>query len=43
VQISEWANHTRRAWEQRFDRLDDYLRELQTPPTKETKHVRKRR
>lgn len=46
-----WAEHTRRAWEQRFDRLDDYLRELQAHepnppdprPTKEKNHVRKPR
>ncbi|MBA3456359.1 MAG: winged helix-turn-helix transcriptional regulator [Deltaproteobacteria bacterium] len=43
--VSAWADHTRRAWEQRFDRLDDYLRELQAPttPTKAKKHVRKQR
>ena len=28
-QVSAWAEHTRRAWEERFDRLDDYLKELQ--------------
>ena len=28
-QVTAWAEHTKRAWEQRFDRLDDYLRELQ--------------
>ena len=46
-----WAEHTRRAWEQRFDRLDDYLRELQARehshpeprPPKEKSHVRKPR
>ncbi len=46
--VVEWAEHTRRAWEERFDRLDDYLRELQAQapsprPTKEKKHVRKQR
>lgn len=43
--VSAWADHTRRAWEQRFDRLDEYLRELQkpSPTTKEKKHVRKHR
>jgi len=39
VEVSAWAEHTRKAWEQRFDRLDDYLRELQA---KEPKHVRKK-
>lgn len=42
--VSAWAEHTRRAWEERFDRLDAYLRELQQPPQKEKPHVpRKRR
>jgi DNA-binding transcriptional ArsR family regulator len=45
--VAQWAEHTRRAWEERFDNLDDYLRELQArephPPTKEKRHVRKRR
>ncbi len=31
--VAEWAEHTRREWEARFDRLDDYLRELQGAPT----------
>ena len=26
--VSAWAEHTRRAWEQRFDRLEGYLKEL---------------
>ena len=49
--VVQWAEHTRRAWEERFDRLDDYLRELQAReqsqpdprPTKEKNHVRKHR
>jgi DNA-binding transcriptional ArsR family regulator len=28
-EVSAWAEHTRRAWEERFERLDDYLEELQ--------------
>jgi DNA-binding transcriptional ArsR family regulator len=28
-EVAAWAEHTRRAWESRFDRLDEYLRELQ--------------
>ena len=28
---ADWLEHYRRFWEQSFDRLDDYLRELQTP------------
>src|ERR1700676_475878 len=27
--ISEWAEHYRRFWTESFDRLDDYLREVQ--------------
>lgn len=42
--VVEWAEHTRRAWEERFDRLDAYLRELQhRPAKKEKRHVRKQR
>lgn len=41
--VVEWAEHTRRAWEARFDRLDAYLRELQHRPSKEKRHVRKQR
>lgn len=28
-EVMAWAEHTRRAWEERFDRLDEYLREVQ--------------
>src|ERR671939_1453503 len=32
--VSDWVEHHRATWEERFGRLDDYLRELQTdaPP-----------
>jgi len=36
---ADWLEHYRRFWEQSFDRLDDYLRELQM---KEKKHGRKK-
>ena len=36
---ADWLEHYRRFWEQRLDRLDDYLRELQM---KEKKHGRKK-
>ena len=39
-EIAEWADHYRAIWEQRFDRLDTYLNQLQN---KETSHGRKRR
>ena len=29
-EVSHWAEHTRRAWEARFDRLDEYLNGLRT-------------
>jgi len=45
--VDEWLENYRRLWEQRFDRLDDYLRELQakdggkrTGKPKEKKHGR---
>ena len=28
--VADWLEHYRRSWEERFDRLDDYLREIQT-------------
>jgi DNA-binding transcriptional ArsR family regulator len=45
--VSGWVEHYRRFWEQSFDRLDDYLRELKAGESKdkkkEKKHVRKQR
>lgn len=29
-EIADWVEHYRRFWEQSFDRLDDYLREIQS-------------
>jgi DNA-binding transcriptional ArsR family regulator len=40
-QVTAWAEHTRRAWEERFDRLDEYLRELQAREKNETKDKKK--
>ena len=39
-EVADWAERYRDIWEQRLDRLDDYLQELQT---KEKKHARKQR
>jgi DNA-binding transcriptional ArsR family regulator len=39
-EIANWAEQYRRHWEQRLDRLDEYLQELQR---KEKKHGRKRK
>ena len=49
--VTRWAEQTRRDWEERFDRFDAYLRDLQareqspTPPrpSKEKHHGRKQR
>jgi len=38
-EVADWLEHYRRFWEQRLDRLDAYLKELQA---KEKKHVRKK-
>ena len=40
-QVTAWAEHTRRAWEERFERLDEYLRELQARENSETKDTKK--
>jgi DNA-binding transcriptional ArsR family regulator len=45
--ITRWTQHTREAWNDRFDRLDDYLQQLQAkppkkPPTKAPKERKKR-
>jgi DNA-binding transcriptional ArsR family regulator len=36
---ADWIEHYRRFWQQSFDRLEDYLKELQS---KEQKHGRKK-
>jgi DNA-binding transcriptional ArsR family regulator len=38
-EVSDWIEHYRRFWEQSFDRLDEYLRDLKKK--KEKKHDRK--
>ena len=40
-QVTAWAEHTRRAWEDRFERLDEYLRDLQARENNETKDTKK--
>ncbi len=40
-EVSEWVERYRQLWEQRFDQLEDYLKQLQsqeqsTDPTRET-------
>jgi DNA-binding transcriptional ArsR family regulator len=36
--VADWVEHYRRHWEESFDRLDDYLKELQ----RKEKHDRKK-
>jgi DNA-binding transcriptional ArsR family regulator len=38
-EVAEWVDDYRRFWDERFDRLDAYLKQLQK---KETKHGRKK-
>ena len=42
--VADWVEHYRQFWEQSFDRLDQYLKELQSnePQRKEKQHGRKR-
>ncbi len=42
---ASWLDHYRQFWERSLDRLDQYLRELQSPElkSKEKKHDRKQR
>lgn len=39
-EVADWVEHYRRFWDESLDRLDAYLRELQS---KEKKHARKRK
>jgi DNA-binding transcriptional ArsR family regulator len=40
--VDEWLENFRRFWEERLDRLDQYLRELQTKEKEEKKRGRKK-
>jgi DNA-binding transcriptional ArsR family regulator len=43
-EVADWAENFRRFWEGSFNRLDEYLQELQAPPTPSVrKSVRARR
>lgn len=37
-EVADWVEHYRARWEQRFDRLDAYLKELQPQQQQEEKH-----
>ncbi|MBI4005781.1 MAG: winged helix-turn-helix transcriptional regulator [Gammaproteobacteria bacterium] len=39
-EVAHWVEHYRAIWEQRFDRLDDYLHKLQG---KKKKHARRKK
>jgi DNA-binding transcriptional ArsR family regulator len=41
--VADWVEHYRRFWTESFDRLDDYLREVQKSQKKEKGHGGKRR
>jgi DNA-binding transcriptional ArsR family regulator len=40
--VDDWLERYRQFWEQRLDRLDDYLRELQAKEKTEKRRVRKK-
>lgn len=40
--VSEWVEGYRRFWEQSFDRLDEYLRTIQSNGRKKKPHARKK-
>ena len=44
--VDEWLEDYRRLWEERFDRLEDFLRDMQSKelrPSKEKKHARRKK
>ena len=41
--VAAWVAHYRRFWEESFDRLDEYLEELQQKERKHGSHDRKKR
>jgi DNA-binding transcriptional ArsR family regulator len=40
-EAADWMEHYRHFWEESFDRLDEYLRELQTEPPRVTEQKKK--
>src|SRR5205085_11034759 len=43
-EVAAWVEQYRQMWEQRLDRLEEYLREVQeTPSDKAAKRIRKRK
>jgi DNA-binding transcriptional ArsR family regulator len=41
-EVADWANRYRQFWDESFDRLDDYLKQLQKKP-EEKKHGRRKK
>ena len=41
-EITRWTQHTREAWSERFEQLEDYLQTLQAKPPKEKNNGRKK-
>jgi DNA-binding transcriptional ArsR family regulator len=41
--VADWVEHYRRFWEESFDRLDEYLKELQQKERKHGPHERAKR
>lgn len=42
TELVSWAEHTQRLWRERYDRLDAYLAEIQSPPDKAAKPSKKK-
>ena len=40
--VHDWLDHYRRFWEESFDRLGEYLREIQDKEKKDARHRRKK-
>src|SRR5438445_96021 len=43
AELTEWAEHTRRAWEKRMDRLEAFLHKVQTSEAKGKKDLGRKR
>jgi DNA-binding transcriptional ArsR family regulator len=44
-EVVQWADHTKRAWEERFDRLDSYLEQMKAQQARDDadKHTKEKR
>lgn len=41
--VAEWVEHYRQFWEQSFDRLDEYLREVKNKQAKQQKQMKEKK